>query len=156
MITVERKRNLDLPAERVRAVLSDVEQMQRLMPRAERVEVLSQNENRARLAVTLRFGRFGTQRVEGEARLLDDGVRFVAVQPMEIDARWTIVSYEAGTEAVVRVMTAMPRVLGAFARLIPHRVLEERIGVELEAALDALEAAGKEQTPDKEQALGKQ
>ena len=145
MITVERKRNIDLPAERVRAVLSDVDQMQRLMPRAERVEVLARNENRARLAVTLRLGRFGVQRVEGEARLLEDGVRFVAVQPMEIDARWTIVPSNTSTEAVVRVMTEVPRKFGAFARLIPQRVIEERIGAELETALNALESVSKEQ-----------
>ncbi|MBV9790856.1 MAG: hypothetical protein JOZ51_21860, partial [Chloroflexi bacterium] len=51
MITVERKRSMDLPAERVRAVLLDVEQLHRLMPRADRVEVLARNENRARIAV---------------------------------------------------------------------------------------------------------
>jgi uncharacterized membrane protein len=147
MITVERKRTIDLPAERVRAVLSDVDQMQRLMPRAERVEVLSRNENRARVAVSLRLGKFGMQRVEGEARMLEDGVRFVAVQPMEIDARWSIVPYNQGTEAVVRVTTEVPRALGAFARLIPQRMIEERIGVELDAALQALEDASKEQTP---------
>jgi uncharacterized membrane protein len=145
MITVERKRNIDLPAERVRAVVSDVEQMQRLMPRAERVEVLARNENRARVAVTLRLGRFGVQRVEGEARLLEDGVRFVAVQPMEIDARWTIVASNTSTEAIVRVMTEVPRALGAFARLIPQRMIEERIGAELETALSALESVSREQ-----------
>jgi uncharacterized membrane protein len=145
MITVERKRTIDLPAERVRAVLSDVDQMQRLMPRAERVEVLSRSENRARVAVSLRLGKFGTQRVEGEARMLEDGVRFVAVQPMEIDARWSIVPYNDGSEAVVRVATEVPRALGAFARLIPQRMIEERIGVELDAALQALEEASKEQ-----------
>lgn len=151
MITVERKRNIDLPAERVRAVLSDIEQLQRLMPRADRVDVLSRNENRARIAVLLRLGKFGTQRVEGEARMLEDGVRFVAVQPMEIDARWTIVAADEGSEAIVRVMTEVPRMLGRFARLIPQRMIEERIGTELEAALEALEAASKE-TAAKEQA----
>jgi carbon monoxide dehydrogenase subunit G len=146
MITVERKRTIDLPAERVHAVLTDVEQLQRLMPRTERVEVLSRNENRARIAVVVRLGKFGTQRVEGEARLLEDGVRFVAVQPMEIDARWTLVPSNEGTEAIVRVTTEVPKALSAFTRLIPQRVIEERIGAELEAALEALAEASKEQT----------
>lgn len=151
MITVERKRSMDLPAERVRAVLLDVEQLHRLMPRADRVEVLARNENRARIAVLLRLGKFGTQRVEGEARMLEDGVRFVAVSPMEIDARWTIAAANQGSEAVVRVMTEVPRMLGRFAKLIPQRMIEERIGTELESALQALETASKE-TVDKEQA----
>ena len=144
MITVERKRSMDLPAERVRAVLLDVEQLHRLMPRADRVEVLARNENRARIAVLLRLGKFGTQRVEGEARMLEDGVRFVAVSPMEIDARWTIAAANQGSEAVVRVMTEVPRMLGRFAKLIPQRMIEERIGTELESALQALETASKE------------
>jgi ligand-binding SRPBCC domain-containing protein len=145
MFTVERKRTIDLPAERVRAVVSDVDQIQRLIPRAERVEVLARNENRVRLAITLRLGKFGVQRVEGEARVLEDGVRFVAVQPMDIDARWIIVPANTSTEAVIRVITEVPKMLGAFVRFIPQRMIEERVGAELETVLNALETASKEQ-----------
>jgi carbon monoxide dehydrogenase subunit G len=138
MFTVERKRSFDVPAERIRAVLTDVERLSQVMPRAEKVEVLARGENRARVAVVVRLGKFGTQRVEGEARISEDGVRFVAVQPMQIDVRWTIVPREAATDVIVRLNTEVPKAFGTMARLIPQRMIEERIGVELEGALTGL------------------
>ena len=89
----------------------------------------------------MRLGRLGTQRVEGEARLLDDGVRFVAVQPMEIDVRWTVVPRDTGCDVVVRLVTGLPKQLAPLARFVPARMVEDRIGVELDSALDALAAA---------------
>lgn len=141
MFTVERKRSFDQTAERIRAIVADPDQLGRLMPRAERVEVLARSENRARVAVVVRLGKLGTQRVEGEARLLDDGVRFVAVQPIQIDVRWTISARAEGTEVSVRLAAEVPPKLAPMARFIPQRMIEERIGVELEGALAALAAA---------------
>jgi carbon monoxide dehydrogenase subunit G len=140
MINVERKRTFAVPAERIRAVLADVEQMNRLMPRAERVEVLARNENRARLQLLFRIGKLPLQRIEGEARLLDDGVRFVAVHPFQIDARYQVLARGESSEVTARLGTEIPRALASFARFIPQRRIEERIGVELDAALDALQA----------------
>lgn len=138
MFTVERKRSFNVPAERIRAVLIDVEQLSQVMPRAEKVEVLARGENRARVAVVVRLGKLGTQRVEGEARISEDGLRFVAVQPMQIDVRWSVVPRESGTDVIVRLNTEVPKAFGAMARLIPQRMIEERIGVELEGALAGL------------------
>ncbi len=138
MFTVERKRSFDVPAERIRAVLTDVEQLSQVMPRTEKVEVLARGENRARVAVVVRLGKLGTQRVEGEARISDDGMRFVAVQPMQIDVRWIVVPREAATDVVVRLITELPKAFASMARLIPQRMIEERIGAELEAALTGL------------------
>ncbi len=141
MFTVERRRSFDVPPERVRAVLGDVEQLSRLLPRAERVDILARNENRARVAVTVRLGRFGSQRVEGEARMLEDGVRFVAVQPMQIDVRWMIIPRDGGCDVTVRLVTEVPTKMAAMARFVPQRMIEERIGAELEAVLAALATA---------------
>lgn len=140
-ITVERKRSFSAPLERIRAVLTDIDQLERLIPRAERVEVLARNEQRARVSVFMRISRLPLQRIEGEARLLDDGVRFIAVQPMQIDARYQLQARDTTTEVLVRLVTEVPKALSAVARLIPQRMIEERIGAELEAALNALEAA---------------
>ncbi len=144
MFIVERKRSIDQPAERIKAIVADPAQLSRLMPRAERVEVLDRSENRARVAVVVRLGKLGAQRVEGEARLLDDGVRFVAVQPLQIDVRWTIVPRDQTTDVVVRLAAEAPAKLAAMARFIPQRMIEERIGVELESALTALAGAAAE------------
>lgn len=145
MINVERKRTFAVPAERIRAVLSDVAQMNRLIPRAERVEVLASNENRARLQLLFRLGKLPLQRIEGEARMLEDGVRFVAVQPFQIDARYQVLARGDGSEVVARLGTEVPKALASFARFLPQRRIEERIGVELENSLDALQAVLDEQ-----------
>lgn len=140
MINVERKRTFAVPAEQVRTVLQDVDQLKRLIPRAERVEVIARNESRARIALSFRVGVLPLQRIEGEARLLEDGVRFVAVQPFQIDARYLVLPRGESTEVVARLGTEIPRALASFARFIPQRRIEERVGVELEDALDALQA----------------
>lgn len=145
MIIVERRRTFAAPAEQVRAVLSDVAQMNRLVPRAERVEVLAQNESRARMVLIFRLSVLPPQRIEGEARLLEDGVRFVAVRPFQIDARYQVQARGEGCEVVARLGTEIPRALASVARFIPQRRIEERIGAELDAALDALQAVLNEQ-----------
>lgn len=138
MINVERKRTFAMSAERVRAVLSDVDQLSRLIPRADRVDVIARNESRARLLLIFRIGVLPPQRIEGEARMLEDGVRFVAVQPLQIDARYQVIARGESAEVVARLGTDIPKALASFARFIPQRRIEERIGVELDAALDAL------------------
>lgn len=140
MITVESKRTLRAPVDRVRAVLADVDHLERLMPRAERIEITSRNENRARIALFLRFSKIPAQRVEGEARVLEDGVRFIAVQPMQIDARYLVQPRDGATDVVARLATEIPKALAPFARLIPQRMIEERVQRELDASLDALQA----------------
>lgn len=147
MINVERKRTFAVPAERIRAVLSDVDQLGRLIPRADRVEVLARNEQRARIMLLFRLGKLPLQRIEGEARLLEDGVRFVAVQPFQIDARYQVLARGESCEVVARLGTEIPKALASFARFIPQRRIEERIGVELENALDALQSALDAQVP---------
>jgi carbon monoxide dehydrogenase subunit G len=151
MIVIERKRMIAARAEQVRAVLSDLDQLDQLLPRVERAEVLAQGESRARMAITLRLGRLGTQRVEGEARVLDDGLRFVAVDPFEIDARWTVLPRESQSEVVARVAVDLPRKLAAMIRLLPQRMIGERVGGELESALARLEslAQGRDTTGDR-------
>lgn len=139
MITVERKRTIQAPASQIQAILSDIEQLPRLMPRAERVEVITRNENRARVALLFRIGPLPPQRIEGEARLLDDGVRFIAVTPMQIDARFFVQPRGDSTEVIARLGTEIPKPLQPFARLLPHRMIEEKVARDLELTLDALE-----------------
>lgn len=141
MIEVERRRTIAAPADAVKAVLTDVEQLQRLLPRVERVEVFGSTGNRARLVLTVRFRRLGPQRIEGEARILDNGLRFVAVQPAQIDARWTLQSRGDATEVAAHWSIEPGRMLRTVTRLMPRRLLEERIGREVEGSLQALEEA---------------
>lgn len=139
MIDVERRRTIRVPAQMVRAILVDVEHMQQLMPRVERVEVRGNTDNRARLALDFRTGRFGTQRIEGEARMLHDGLRFVAVRPAQIDARWSVQERGDATEVIARLTIDIGGLLGSVGRFVPRALLEQRMAKELDASLDALE-----------------
>ena len=138
MIDVEQRKTIRAPAATVKAVLADLEHLQRLLPRAERVEVQARTENRARLAITLRAGRL-VQRIEGEARILENGLRFVAVQPAEVDARWTVEERGGACEVTARLAIDPGQMLGPLGRFLPQRMIVERIGQELEASLRALE-----------------
>jgi uncharacterized membrane protein len=139
MINVERRRILQAPVHVVRAILVDVEHLPQLMPRVERVEVRGNTDNRARLALDFRAGRLGTQRIEGEARILEDGLRFVAVRPAQIDARWSAQEHGATTEVTARLTIDSGSLLGPISRFVPRALVEQRIAKELEASLDALE-----------------
>ncbi len=141
MITVQRKRVVDAPAERVRALLSDPANIGQWMPGLERVEVLSRNGNVAHLALQVRLPKLGPQRIEGEAHRLEDGVRFVAAEPVKLNTHWTALPHGHGTEVTARLAFELPPGLGMLARLIPQHVIEEQVNGELDRALQRLEAA---------------
>ncbi|WP_026370720.1 SRPBCC family protein [Kallotenue papyrolyticum] len=140
MLTVERKRLMGAPAQRVQALLNELERLPRWLPRLERVEVLSRTEQRARLALLVRLGRLGRQRVEGEARLLEHGLRFIAVEPAELDIRWLVLPRGEASEVQAQVALRLPPRFGALARFMPQRLIVDRIGAELDAGLEALAA----------------
>jgi carbon monoxide dehydrogenase subunit G len=139
MIAVERRRRIQAPAQVIRAVLIDVEHMQQLMPRVQRVDVRGHTDDRARLAIDLRTSRFGTLRIEGEARMLDDGLRFVAVRPAQIDVRWSVQERGEGTEVMARLVIDFGSLLGPIGRFVPRTLIEQRIAKDLDASLGALE-----------------
>lgn len=140
LLTVERKRLLPAPAQRVQALLNDLEHLPQWWPRLERVEVLSRTEQRARLALLVRLGRLGRQRVEGEARLLEHGLRFIAVEPTELDIRWVVLPRGEASEVQAQVALRLPQRFGGLVRLMPQRLIADRIGAELDAGLEALAA----------------
>ena len=139
MIEVERRRTILAPAPVVRAILVDVENLQQLMPRVEHVEVRGNTDNGARLALDFRGGPIGTQRIEGEARILDDGLRFVAVRPAQIDARWSVQERGGTTEVTARLTIDPGGMLGSLGRFVPRALIEQRLAKELDASLQALE-----------------
>lgn len=139
MIDVERRRMIGAPASKIKALLDDIEHLERLLPRVEKVEVQGKTENRARLAVSLRAGRLGLRRLEGEARMLENGLRFVVVRPAQIDARWTIRERGATSEVTAHLSVDPTGLLGSLGRFLPRRALEARLSQELDASLQALE-----------------
>ena len=139
MFEVERRRMIAAPVDVVKAVLVDVENMRLLMPQAERVEVRGSTAERARVTIGLRLGRMGLRTVEGEARVLPNGMRFVAVQPAQIDSRWTVTPRGDSTEVTAQLTFEPGGMLGTFGRFLPRRIVEDQIGRELEASLLALE-----------------
>lgn len=140
MIEVMRRRAIAAPGAAVRAVLVDMEQLGRLLPHVERLEVQATGENRARVAITVRAGKLGAQRIEGEARMLADGVRFIAVRPVQLDSQWTVQERGPASDVSLRFAVEPDGPLAAISRFIPRRIVEQRIGQELERSLDALQA----------------
>jgi carbon monoxide dehydrogenase subunit G len=138
MFQVERRKLIAAPPDVVKAALADLEQMQRLFPQAERVEVRGATAERARVTVTVRVGRLGTQHIDGEARILSNGVRFVAVRPIQIDSRWTVEARGDQSEVTASLTIELGGPLAALGRLAPHALVERRIGRELDEALDTL------------------
>lgn len=139
MIDTQRKRLISAPAGVIREILVDATRMPQLMPRVEQVEVQGATAERARLTLSFRLGRLGLQRVTGEARMLEDGMRFVAVSPVQVDAHWTVQARGDATEVTARLRIDLVKVLGGLSRFVPRRLIEQRIGQELETSLDALE-----------------
>jgi carbon monoxide dehydrogenase subunit G len=139
MIDTQRKRLISAPAGAIREILVDATRMSQLMPRVEQVEVQGATAERARITLSFRLGKLGLQRVTGEARMLEDGMRFVAVSPVQVDAHWTVQTRGDATEVIARLRIDLQKVLGAFSRFVPRRLVEQRIGQELETSLDALE-----------------
>jgi carbon monoxide dehydrogenase subunit G len=139
MITVERRRVIAASPDTIKAVLSDVEHIQQLLPWADHVEVGPVNDGRARVTIAIKAGRFGTQRISGEARATPDGMRFVAVRPFETDARWIVQAREGGTEVANRLQIDPGGMFRTVLRFVPQRVIENRLGRELETALDLVE-----------------
>ncbi len=139
MIDTQRKRVISAPAGVIRGILVDATRIPQLMPRVEQVEVQGATAKRARITLSFRLGKLGIQRVTGEARMLEDGMRFVAVSPVQVDAHWTAHARGDATEVIARLRIDLSKVLGAFSRFVPRRLVEQRIGQELETSLDALE-----------------
>lgn len=139
MIDTQRKRLIAAPAGVIRDILVDATRMPQLMPRVEQVEVQGATAERARITLSFRLGKLGLQRVTGEARMLEDGMRFVAVSPVQVDAHWTVQARGDATEVIARLRIDLSKMLGALSRFVPRRLVEQRIGQELETSLDALE-----------------
>lgn len=139
MIQVERRKTIAAPVDVVKAALSDVEHLDRLLRRVERVEVQGSTAERARVTLALRTSRFGVMRIDGEARLLPNGTRFVAVKPLQIDSRWTVEARGDATEVTAQLAIELAPILGAFARFVPARMVESKLSQELDESLQALE-----------------
>ncbi|GAC1538449.1 MAG: hypothetical protein NVS2B7_09430 [Herpetosiphon sp.] len=136
---IERRRQIPAPPEQVLKIISDPEQLSRLMPRAEQVEIVPRPEGRARVSITMRAGPLGRRRIDGEARPLPDGLRFIAVVPVEIDMQITVKAAESGSEVTSRLDINLAKLLGPLARLMPKTVLDREVGQQLDDSLNALE-----------------
>jgi len=144
MITVQRNRLTNVPAEKIRTIISDPEQLQRAIG-VGNVEVLSRNGDHARVAVNTGLSLPGADRVEGDAVTTPDGMRFTASQPMSMLLALTTVPQGAGSDVTVRIETELPPGLGMMARFIPQQLIEQRVGAELDRALERLERVAQSQ-----------
>ncbi len=139
MISVERIRTINIPVEKVRAALSDPQQLQQVIPGVRSVEIVSRTADHARVVVTTALTLPGADRIEGDAVVTSEGMRFNAAQPMPMALALTAVPQGGSSEVTARIESEIPPGLGAMARFIPQHVIEGRIGAELDRALERLE-----------------
>jgi carbon monoxide dehydrogenase subunit G len=130
---------MNAPVDQVRAVLSDPQQLQQAMPGVKSVDILSRTDHQARVAITTSLTMPGAVRVEGDAFITQEGIRFTAAQPMPLSLDLAAVPQGDGSQVTARIESELPPGLGAMARFIPQRVIEERVGAELDRALERLE-----------------
>lgn len=139
MISVERTRTINASVENVRAALSDPQQLQQIIPGVRSVEIVSRTTEQARVVVTTGLTLPGADRIEGDAIITKDGTQFSAVEPVPMSLHLTAVPHNHNAEVTARIETEIPPALGAMARFIPQHVIEQRIGAELDRALERLE-----------------
>lgn len=144
MITVQRSRTMNVPADKVRTIISDPEQLQRAIGIGN-VQILQRNGDHARVAVNTGLSLPSADRIEGDAVTTPDGMRFTANQPMSVLLDMTAVPQGASSDVTVRIETDLPPGLGMMARFIPQQLIEQRVGTEIDRALERLERVAQSQ-----------
>lgn len=141
MFEVTRSRFVAAPPARVFAALADPSNLAGIIPRVRRVELLEQSADRARVATIMALGPFGEIRNEGEVRWQTDRtIVFSSRRPMPVEARWTLVPREAGTDLQVRLTLDLAALIGPLAGFVPAGEVAKLAGPDLEAALAAVAA----------------
>lgn len=139
MIEVQRSRTMNVPAERVREILADPQQLQHALPGVRSVTLLSRNGDQGRVAIETGMTLPGMERVEGDALITPEGMRFSAQQPMPMSIDMRAVPSGAGSEVTAQLAMELPPGLGMMARFLPQDLIDQRAGAELDRALEQLE-----------------
>jgi ribosome-associated toxin RatA of RatAB toxin-antitoxin module len=136
---VERERLFAATPEQLFGLIADVDELARILPRVERVEVLERGAGQARLRTHMAIGPFGSFESEGVARWVENReLTFSTSRPAAVATRWTLAPADGGTLLRVTMALDLTPLLGPLAGLVPAESVRAVIAPDLEAALSAL------------------
>lgn len=143
MIRVTRRAHLEhATPEEIFAALADPQRLVSILPRMQKVELLSRDEarRRARLVTHMGLGGiFGTVRCEGELAWEEPReLLFQVRSPVSVETRWTLTPALDGTEIQATMALDLAPLLGPIAAFVPAQQVGEMLGAELDNALKAI------------------
>ena len=142
MITIKRTKIVDATPQEIFDTLADPQELTRLIPRVQRVEVLERHADRARIITHMALGgAFGTIKCEGELRWIEpQSLSFSVRKPLPIENRWSFTPVVGGTEVTVHMSLDLAPMLGPFAQFVPAVAVNDMLSHDLDSTLQRIAA----------------
>jgi ribosome-associated toxin RatA of RatAB toxin-antitoxin module len=143
MIKVARRAYIEgTTPEAIFAALSDPKSIAQLLPRVQKVEILSRDDvaRKARLVTHMGLGGiFGTIRCEGDLSWEDNReILFTVRTPIPVETRWSLAPGVNGAEVRASMGLNLAPLLGPMAAFVPTQQVGDMLAAELESALKAI------------------
>lgn len=138
-IVIERSRSIAAAPGQVFALLADAKSLASILPSVERVEIVSQGQDSARVRTHMRMGLLGAITSEGEVHWIHNReLIFSAPKPAKVMTHWTLTPDQQGTLVDVRMTLDLTPMLGPLADFVPSQSVSDMIAPDLERALNAI------------------
>ncbi len=138
-IIIERSRDLNASPEHVFALLADPQSLASILPRVQRVDVLSQGQDSAHVRTHMSMGILGSITSEGDVRWIKNReLIFSSPKPAKVITRWTLTPSGQGTHINLHMTLDLTPMLGPLASFVPPQSVIDMIAPDLEAALEAI------------------
>jgi carbon monoxide dehydrogenase subunit G len=143
MITVTRRSHIEATTpEQIFAALSDPKMIGQLLPRVQKVEMLSRDDvaRKARLVTHMSMGGiFGSIRCEGDLTWEEPSeIVFQVRTPLPVETKWMLSPGVNGTEIIATMSLDLAPMLGPMAAFVPAKEVGEVLAKELDAALKSI------------------
>jgi carbon monoxide dehydrogenase subunit G len=143
MISVTRRSHIEATTpEQIFAALSDPALIGQLLPRVQKVEMLSRDDaaRKARLVTHMSMGGiFGSIRCEGDLTWEEPReIVFRVRTPLPAETKWALNQAVNGTEIVATMALDLAPMLGPMAAFVPAKEVGEILAKELDAALKSI------------------
>jgi hypothetical protein len=143
MIKVARRAYIEgTTPEAIFAALSDPKSIGSLLPRVQKVEMLSRDDvaRKAKLVTHMGLGGiFGTIRCEGDLTWEDNReILFTVRTPVPVETRWSLAPGVNGAEIRATMSLDLAPMLGPMAAFVPVQQVGDMLAAELETALKAI------------------
>jgi carbon monoxide dehydrogenase subunit G len=137
MITLKRTKVVEATPQEIFDTLADPQELTKLIPRVQRVDVLERHSDHARIATHMALGGvFGTIRCEGELHWIDgESLSFTVRKPLPIENCWTFTPVAGGTEVSVQMSLDLTPMLGPFAQFVPTAAVSDMLREDLDNML---------------------